>query len=319
MTFNERWQALILVIIIIISVSLTKVRGNRSEIKPPVSLNVAVVKQAVVPNFTFNRATRFEQDTSRRGKFSRKWEVLNPQIQARAVLIKSLEDNTVLLSRGSDIPWPAASLTKLLSAVVVAEEVGLNKKIPISRTAVATEGEAGDLRAGEIYISRDLLKIMLLTSSNDAATAFEEYLGGSSFFIKLLNQKAAEIGMTKTVFHDASGLNDANKTTATDMLLLIRYILENQPDILSWTRLNNFLVQPINEVRSRTVFNINSLVDNPDFLGGKTGTSPAAKENLVAIFSLGEKNRVAVAILGSPNRLEEVKNLFDWIKRAYEF
>jgi D-alanyl-D-alanine carboxypeptidase (penicillin-binding protein 5/6) len=325
MTFNERWQTLILAILIIISVSLTKIRsddGAKSN-QSPGALQIAEIKQVVVSsNLAFNREPVLAQSLKEKAKFSRKWDVLDPQVEARAVLIKSVESNDTLFSFRSDVPWPAASLVKLLSAVVVIEEVGLNKKIPISRTAVMAAGDGGDLRAGEIYTSRDLLKIMLLTSSNDAAAAFEEYVGGKNYFVKLLNQKAEQIGMKKTILHDASGLNDANETTAEDMFKLAKYILEKHSDIFAWTRLGSFLVQPIedslNELRNRTILNINSLVNNPDFLGGKTGTSQEALQNLVAVFSLDERNRVIAVLLGSPNRNEEIKRLLEWIKTAYE-
>ncbi len=248
----------------------------------------------------------------------RKWDVLDPDVQAESVLIQLLDENTPLLRHNTHVPWPTASLAKLMTAVVVLDEAGTNKKISISKTAVLTEGEAGGLVSGEIYTSRDLLKILLLTSSNDAATAFEEYLGGRDAFARLMNTKAEQLGMTKTIFHDAAGLSDLDETTASDYYRLVMYILETYPDIFSWTRLSSFLVQPINDTQSRVLSNINPLVSDSRFLGGKTGTAPYSRENLAAVLSF-KTYRVLVILLGSSNRISELDELLSWVEQAYEF
>ena len=196
------------------------------------------------------------------------------------------------------------------------EDIGENKKITITERAVQTEGIAGNLRDGEIYSAGDLLKIMLLASSNDAAVAFEDYLGGADEFIRRMNLKARELQMTNSVFYDASGLSDLNTTTASDMLRLIKYILLNHSEIFQWTRIPSFLVQPVNDSESRLVYNINPLSGSEDFLGGKTGTSPRALENLVALFSFG-KYRVVLVLLGSDDRAAEAKRLLEWVHTAY--
>jgi D-alanyl-D-alanine carboxypeptidase (penicillin-binding protein 5/6) len=213
--------------------------------------------------------------------------------------------------------WPLASLTKLISSVVVFENIGINKKIPIDQNAIDTEGEAGDMRTGEIYTARDLLKIMLLRSSNDAAVAFEEYLGKSEF-IRLMNEKANGVGMKLSKFYDSSGLDDNNTGTASDMLLLSKYILEKYPEIFNMTRISRVLVQPINDITTHEVINIDPLVSEDGFLGGKTGTSDKARQNLVAVLSMNGK-KIILILLGSTDRLTEARSLMNWIRTAYQF
>ncbi|MFA6365410.1 MAG: serine hydrolase [Candidatus Paceibacterota bacterium] len=248
----------------------------------------------------------------------RKWDVLDPKVNAEAVAIQSLDSNFPFFNYQTYKTWPMASLTKLLTAIVVAEEIGMKKKIPVSQTAIDTEGTAGDFKSGEVYTAEDLVKIMLLTSSNDAAAAFEEYGGGKEQFIHLLNTKAEKLGMTQTIVHDASGLSDLNQSSASDLIRLARYLVEKHPDIISWTRLQSFLVQPINSGEVHTISNINALVVEKNYLGGKTGTSPEARENLLAFFSFGNE-RVVFIILGSTNRAEESKSLLNWVANAYIF
>ena len=312
------WQALVLTFIILASASITRINLQNSAVpekrggtwEPVVSL-----KTERAP-FSYEKASVLGSVTAPRGP-SRRWEVLDPKIGAESVLVQSLDDQFPFFHFNTYKTWPLASLTKLLTAVVVLEDIGADKKIPIDAAAVATEGEAGNLKSGEVYTALDLLKIMLLTSSNDASAAFENYLGKEEF-VRRLNKKAAAIGMTQTIFHDASGLSDLNVGTASDMLRLARYILEREPEIFNWTRLSNFLVQPINDVRVQTISNINNLSARSDFLGGKTGTSEEAGENLLSLFSFKDYRLVAI-ILGSPDRLRETDSLLRWVNQAYDF
>ncbi|MEK7464518.1 MAG: serine hydrolase [Patescibacteria group bacterium] len=316
---NLKTQGLILTILILFSVTVTKLR-----VVPTLSItkadNVPVsITDSKPYNLSYRQASLVGVETPFEITHApiRNWSVLDPKINAQAVLIDSLDDNYPFLRYNTYKEWPLASLTKLISSVVVFEDIGINKKVSVSQNAVDTEGNAGELRSGEVYTARDLLKIMLLRSSNDAAVAFEEYLGKDGF-VKLMNDKAHELGMTSTKFYDASGLDDNNKGTASDMLRLAKYILESEPDILNWTRITQTLVQPINDTTSRELLNINGLVSENNFFGGKTGTSDKARQNLLAIFSLDGK-KIILIILGSEDRMADAKSLMAWVKSAYQF
>ncbi len=304
-----KWQALGLTAVVFFSIAVTRA-DRKTE-------NAAANTPSPREEIKFQEGLASLQDSRPVQKApKRDWEILDPDLSARSVLLQSLDESFPFFHRETYAVWPAASLTKLLTAVIALEEIGENKKITITKRAVETEGIAGDLEDGEIYSVQDLLKIMLLASSNDAATAFEDYMGGTDEFIRHMNQKARELQMTSSVFYDASGLSDLNITNASDMLRLVKYILANHPNIFQWTRIPSFLVQPVNDLQSRLVYNINPLVGNEDFLGGKTGTSPRARENLVALFSLG-KYRAAMILLGSGNRAGESRRLLEWTTQAY--
>jgi D-alanyl-D-alanine carboxypeptidase len=247
----------------------------------------------------------------------RDWKILDPETVSQAVVVQSLDDNFPFFKQGSYKSWPLASVTKLITAIVAIESVGMDKKATVTEEVMKTAGEAGDLRAGEVYTVRDLLKIMLMMSSNRAAAALEYHVGHDEF-VKMMTEKIRAIGMTQTVVYDASGLDDRNEGTASDILLLLNYILERDPEILNYTRLASLLVQPTNSERSHTVTNIDPLSDRADFLGGKTGTSAAARQNLAAILSF-KGRRVAVIVLGSADRFKEVDDLFAWVEKAYKF
>ena len=248
----------------------------------------------------------------------RRWNVLDPAVGAAAATVQLIGAPFSFLNYRTYESRPIASLTKLLTAVVVLEQVGPDKKVPVSLAAIQTEGEAGELSSGEVYTARDLLKVMLMTSSNDAATAFEEYAGGREAFLGLMRAKLSALGMAQTYVYDNSGLSDEDRSTASDLVKLAAYTAARHPDILAWSRLTSILVQPLNGGTTRTVLNINSLAASSAFLGGKTGTSPAAGENLLAILSHGT-DRIVVVLLGSKNRYDDVQGLMRWVDEAYEF
>ena len=156
-----------------------------------------------------------------------------------------------------------------------------------------------------------------MMSSNRAAAALEYFVGHDQF-VKMMMDKARSLNMTQTTVYDASGLNDLNVSTASDVLALMKYILEHDPEILNDTRLSALTVQPVNSDRSHIVTNIDPLSIRADFMGGKTGTSNAAKQNLAAILSF-KNRRLAVVILGSPDRFKETDNLLNWVGKAYGF
>ncbi|MFH0712836.1 MAG: serine hydrolase [Candidatus Jorgensenbacteria bacterium] len=315
-------QALILAVLIIVSVAVTKVGESPSKSSSSESVSADNGKIEVSSNFSYEQASLLNvRDNAKNFEVKqapvRNWDVLDPRVSAEVVLVQSLDDSFPFFNYNTYQSWPTASLTKLLTALVVLENVGEDKKIVIDETAVATEGEAGGLRSGEVFSSRDLLKIMLLTSSNDAAAAFENYVGKDEF-TRLVNQKARELGMAQTVIFDGSGLTDENTSSASDMLRLGKYIIENKPEIFNWTRVKSQLVQPLNDTTSRTISNINSLVDKPYFLGGKTGTSEKARQNLLAVVSFRD-TRLITVILGSFDREKDLDLILEWLDRAYTF
>lgn len=312
-------QALILAALIVVSVAATNVGDGAPDVA---KMEGKTPLPRVSEGFTFERVPLFaaSANLSRydvKHAPERDWNVLDPKISSEAVLVQSLDGDFPFFHLNTYKSWPLASLTKLLTAVIVIESIGENKKVVVDEAAVSTEGEAGELKSGEVYSARDLLKIMLLTSSNDAAAAFENYLGRDEF-VRLMNEKLRELNMTQTRIYDASGLNDENVGTASDLLRLSKYILENEPQIFNWTRQKSQLVQPLNDVSSRTILNIQSMVEATGFLGGKTGTSEKALENEVAIFSSGGEKTIII-LLGSQNRDREIENLLRWVKEAYVF
>jgi serine-type D-Ala-D-Ala carboxypeptidase (penicillin-binding protein 5/6) len=314
---NIRWQSIILIVLIIISFTLTRFSNKASISADEEVNNKEIISNEKSSNISYQKASFSDFDPLQKVP-TRKWDIFDPELSAEAVLIHSLDDDFRLYYENTREEHVLASLTKLMTAVVVIENIGINKKIPITQKAIDTQGFTGDLKSGEVYSARDLLKIMLLTSSNDAAAAFEEYLGGKDNMARAIHKKAAELDMKSIIVEDGSGLSDFNYGNAYDLLKIIKYIIKNHPEIFTWTQNRSFLIQPLNEPISRKVYNINNIVERKDFIGGKTGTSEVAGENLISIFSI-EGRRVAFIILGSKDRYKDAVALINWIKEAYTF
>jgi D-alanyl-D-alanine carboxypeptidase (penicillin-binding protein 5/6) len=136
----------------------------------------------------------------------------------------------VLWERDTQTSVPMASTTKIMTAVVALENTTPDTPMLVTYGAATTEGSSAGLREGDTALFKDLLVCMMVPSGNDAAVAIAENIAGTEFaFVDLMNEKAAELGMTGTHFSNASGIRDEeNYTTVADYLLLTRVAMENE-------------------------------------------------------------------------------------------
>jgi len=126
------------------------------------------------------------------------------------------------------------------------------------------------------------------------------YFVGKENFINLMNQKAKEIGMADTIFYDVHGLSPANISTAADLAKLLKYVYQDYPQILSIVKDNDFWLP--NSTGDQLKFqNVNNFYLLPEFIGGKTGYLPEAKQTLASVFSIN-KEPVTIILLYSSNR-----------------
>lgn len=237
---------------------------------------------------------------------------LQEEISAASYLTVSLSDNSVLLSKNANQPYPIASLTKLMTAVIASEHIEKSRTITLIEKTFEPLGSSPSLFLGLNVSAENLLKASLIQSTNDAAEALTYFLGKEKF-LNLMNQKAKELGMTNTVFYDAHGLSPANRSSATDLAKLIAYIYQQHPEILGLTRDNNFWL-PDAAGRLLKFQNVNNFYPLREFIGGKTGYLPQAKQTLASVFRVNEKP-VAIILLYSNNRQADT---FTILKRLRE-
>jgi D-alanyl-D-alanine endopeptidase (penicillin-binding protein 7) len=131
-----------------------------------------------------------------------------------------------------------------------------------------------------------------------------------------MNEKAKELGMENAIFYDAHGLNSSNMATASDLIKLLSYIKENHPEILEIT-VNNDFWMPDSTGKMLKFKNLNIFHGISDFVGGKTGYLPEAKQTFVSLFNING-NDFGVVLLCSKNRKEDIQNIYSWLKENPE-
>jgi D-alanyl-D-alanine carboxypeptidase (penicillin-binding protein 5/6) len=213
---------------------------------------------------------------------------------ARAYLVQV--GGTTVWSHQADQKLPPASLTKIMTALLVLERANLNAIHTISPKAASETGHRLRLRAGEKYRVRDLLAAMLIESANDAACALAEHVSGSEArFAVLMNERAAKLGLKSTHFTNSAGHHDAaHYTTANDLLVLTEAALERPlfRELVSKVR---YEIRSTCGKRHFKLENSNKLLPKYEgMVGVKTGYTPEAGRCLIA---LAERDGVEVLIV----------------------
>jgi D-alanyl-D-alanine carboxypeptidase (penicillin-binding protein 5/6) len=158
------------------------------------------------------------------------YDRLERAITARSYVVLDADRDRVLLARNDRVRRPIASLTKIMTALLVIEDGNLNRKIKVPKVATQVVPSKEGLRLNHWYPERQLLYSALMVSANDSATALGYAAGDGSLahFYRRMNEKARELGLTGTTYHSASGLNDrTNLSTALDQALLARVALRD--------------------------------------------------------------------------------------------
>ncbi len=253
----------------------------------------------------------------------------NLEIDAKAVIsvkVDSQENEKILFEKISEEPLPIASLTKLMTALVVFdlnETYYPSQLITITKEAVLQEGSSkyGDLRIGEELSVDNLLHIMLIESSNDAAFALSQPLGQEGFD-GVMNLYARNLGLLNTQFVNPNGLEPDNPeepknfSTARDFSKLAKYILKNYPQIFEITNKRSYeVLKPDGSVHHFIPQNTNELLGEiPEIIGGKTGWNPEAGGCLLLVLKNSRDNSYYInVILGSNDRFGEMKKLIEAI------
>jgi serine-type D-Ala-D-Ala carboxypeptidase (penicillin-binding protein 5/6) len=252
--------------------------------------------------------------------------IVPPELGSVSYLVGEINSGKILFKRNSRLHLFPASLAKLMTGMIVLNNFSLDEEIIISDYAVSIEGEEGGLVANEKIKADDLLKILLISSSNDAAKAFEEALDGKGKdFVGLMNEKAREIGLFNTAFFDTSGLDrQGNFTSIEDMFFLSREIYKNYPYLGEITSKKDAIVYSIDGTIVHEIENTNILVDQIDNLwGGKTGSTPEARDCLLTIYEFpfpGKDDKIVIAIivLNSLDRFGDTMELYNWTKDLIE-
>jgi D-alanyl-D-alanine carboxypeptidase (penicillin-binding protein 5/6) len=243
-----------------------------------------------------------------------------PQIAARAYLLIDVTANQILAAQDMDAPVEPASLTKLMSAYLVFDALK-SKKIDLLQTFEARMGGVKTPMSVD-----DLLKAMLVQSSNEAAQALAEAVGGTvGHFVDMLNQQAQVLGMKNTRYKNPDGLTEPGHiTTARDLSILAIRLMNDFPQYARYFAIKQYRYPGAPASRNSSNSNL-LLFRDPTVDGLKAGHSDAAGYCLVATakreFAGVGSRRLLAIVLGAAShnaRAAESQKLLNWGYTAYE-
>lgn len=238
---------------------------------------------------------------------------------AHSILLKELRSGRVLYEHDPLRRLSPASLTKIMSALVILERGKLDDLATISRNAARAPKTHLRLRAGEVFRLEDLLKGMLIVSANDACLAAVEHVGGDEEqFVMLMNAKAAALGLADTHFSNGCGFDGPEHySTAEDLAKLSEIALQN-PVFRDLVREEREIITPVSGHQSYVLHTTNRLLGRiPGVEGVKTGFTSKAGRCLIAKVSQNGSDLLLV-ILNSNRRWNTAVSLIDYGLKATE-
>jgi D-alanyl-D-alanine endopeptidase (penicillin-binding protein 7) len=243
---------------------------------------------------------------------------LFPKLKSSSVLIVDQSDSSVLFSRRSDVAAPIASITKLMTALVVLDaRQPLDEQLAITREEAMLQKSRGSrLSVGTVLTRGDLMHLALMSSENRAAHALGvNYPGGLPAIVTAMNAKAAALGMTTAHFVDPTGLSSDNVASPEDLTKLVLAAAQN-------AHIREYSTDPSYAVRVRKhlveFHNTDNLVKNPtwNIIVQKTGYIAEAGKCLV-MEAVIEGRNVIIVLLDSAGRLTRVadaKRVKTWME-----
>lgn len=238
---------------------------------------------------------------------------------AHSILLKEMRSGRVLYEHDSLRRLSPASLTKIMSALVILEKGKLDDLATISPNAARAPKTHLRVRAGEVFRLEDLLKAMLIVSANDACLAAVEHVGGDEEqFVALMNAKAAALGLANTHFSNGCGFDGPEHySTAEDLAKLSEIALQN-PIFRGLVREEREIITPVSGHQTYVLHNTNRLLGRiPGVEGVKTGFTSKAGRCLIAKVSQNGSDLLLV-ILNSNRRWNTAKSLIDYGLKATE-
>lgn len=234
-----------------------------------------------------------------------------PDLSARAAIVIDDETGEVLYAQDAHVQMPPASLTKIVTAIVVLEHTYLNEPVHVrARWDELYDASVMGLVDGELLTVEELLYGLMLPSGNDAALALARHVAGSeAAFVAMMNRKMHALGLEGSHFSNSHGMDEpAHYTTAYDIATAARYALRN-PVFATIVRTTQ------RTVRGRGVYplrNTNRLLRTVDgVVGVKTGYTEEALMTLV-VAAERQGRRVVIAVLGSQNSFLDAQRLLDY-------
>ncbi|WP_313153727.1 serine hydrolase [Lacrimispora sp.] len=249
-------------------------------------------------------------------------DIKQPEIQSEGAVLMDASTGALLFSKNGETRYYPASVTKLMTALLVAEKSNLSETVTFSKTAT-TNLESGAVTLGltegdKLTVEQSLYGLML-KSANEVANGLAEHVSGSvSAFSALMNARAKELGCTGTNFVNPNGLNSSSHyTTPHDMALIARAAFQNDT-VRKVSSTLSYQIPATKKASARTVTMGHKMVNPgdsryyPGVIGGKTGYTSLAGNTLVTCVEKNGVRLIAVIMKSKSTHYEDTKSLLDY-------
>lgn len=245
-----------------------------------------------------------------------------PQVYGDSAIVMDMKTGAILYAKGIDEQRYPASITKILTALVAIENSKPTDMVKFSEESIQSlqPGYAHiAMKAGEEISMKDALHALMLASANEVAYAIGETVGGThENFIKMMNDKAKELGCTHTHFINTNGMFDEQHyTSARDMALIARAAFSHQ-ELLDIVQTLQYTIQPTNMESQPRIFQqkhkmlLNGKYHDDRCIGGKTGYTEKAYNTLVTVMEQGDMEIVAVIMRSRKDTFQDTKKICDY-------
>jgi len=273
-----------------------------------------------------NRQSFLENADSLKPYFKKEAESLSLSAEAAFSLFVGSNKEEALFGKNSQESLPIASLTKLVSALVIIDNYSMSQRVSISPEAAGMPGNGeGNLMPGDTFEVGDLFKAMLVESNNSAALALAQ-IKGEEEFVYLMNAKTEALGLQKTSFSNPTGLDPKdgsiiNQSSAAELAEIAKFVMKEKPEIFEILLMEEFNLYNIEGALSHKAVNTNELLgEMPLVIGGKTGETPRSGGCLLLLVQAPKSRGYLVnVILDSPDRFSEMEKLVDWVRHSYQW
>jgi serine-type D-Ala-D-Ala carboxypeptidase (penicillin-binding protein 5/6) len=248
-------------------------------------------------------------------------KVESPVISAKSVMAIDKKNNTVLYEQDSNERFAPASTAKLMTALVALDIYGLDDVLEVPKICTEFDSTKAWLPDGKKFTVRELIYSMLIGSAGDSACVLSMGKVPYENFVSLMNRKAQLFGLNDTHFANPIGLDDANGqnySTANDLYSLASYAMK-QSAISDAVKTKSYDLKSTDGEFYNNILTTNQLLlEIPNTLGIKTGTTESAGEVFIYDYADADKDLVIV-VMGSQDRFSDTKNILSWIQKSYSW
>ena len=255
-----------------------------------------------------------------------------PALTAEAALAKRLRSGEIFYERNADLRLPIASLTKLMTALLLAEKVGPLSFVEFSADAKGAgppDAKRSAVRTGDHIKAEDVLKLLLVSSDGDAAYAAAAQVAAIkrpqapfaervARFVEMMNERAGTLGLSNTRFANPSGDDDPESfSSARDLAALAGVIAAEHPELFAASRIIETFIFGVSEARYGVVNTNPLLTEYPAIFGSKTGFDDDARGTLILLYQVAPGDAVAFVLLRSADRFADGRAFIQWLESSF--